>query len=63
MCDYGTLAKARAAQFAGLLLLGERHKLLDEPTVNSFPERTAVREGQEIVGDSIALGHGSALRV
>src|SRR5450631_4885131 len=62
MFDQGTFTKARATQFARLLLLSEGHKFLDEPTVHSLHKRTAVREGQEIVGDSVALGHGSVLR-
>ena len=45
MFDYGTFTKARAAQFASLLLLRKRHKFLDEPTIHSIHKRTAVREG------------------
>ena len=52
--------KARTAQFASLLLLGKRHKFIDEPAVHSLYKRTAARWGQEIVGDGVALGHGSA---
>ena len=60
MFNYGTFTKARAAQFARLLLLRERHKFFDEPTVHSLHKRTAARQGKDIVGDSVALGHGSS---
>jgi len=63
MFDYGTLTKARTAQFASLRLLRERHKFLDEPTVRSLHKRMAAGKGQEIVGDGVALGHGSVHRV
>jgi hypothetical protein len=63
MYDYGTFTKARAAQFTSLLLLRERHKFLHEPTVHSVSKRTAVREGKEIVDDSVVLGDGSAQRL
>jgi hypothetical protein len=54
MFNYGTFTKARAAQFARLLLLRERHKFFDEPTVHSLHKRTAARQGKDIVGDSVA---------